>query len=146
MAVGKAWAAGKLDKPFDKPYYEQPDIQPKVSALVFYLKKEFPKQPLHHRLTALWASYELPFLLSAEEKKQLVAEVLSVQETDGETDPCGMPTFANKHCDARGFRGRSGQCARDMLCGGMVGRVYLDRSLRGGNPQVAGQGFRGTCD
>src|SRR5262249_3699355 len=38
-----------------KDYQEQAAVQSKVAALKQYLKAQYPKQPLHHRVTALWA-------------------------------------------------------------------------------------------
>ena len=66
-----------------KNYYEQPDIQPKLAALKKYLTSQFAKEPLHHRVLALWASSRLPDLLSTEQKTVLVEELLAIQEADG---------------------------------------------------------------
>jgi squalene-hopene/tetraprenyl-beta-curcumene cyclase len=66
-----------------KKYFDGADVQAKVAALTKYLKSQFPNQPLHHRVTSLWASSRLPGILTDEDKKQLVKELLSVQEPDG---------------------------------------------------------------
>jgi squalene-hopene/tetraprenyl-beta-curcumene cyclase len=66
-----------------KNYSDRADVQPKVAALTKYLKTQFPNQPLHHRVMGLWASSRLPGILTDEDKKQLIKELLSVQEPDG---------------------------------------------------------------
>jgi squalene-hopene/tetraprenyl-beta-curcumene cyclase len=66
-----------------KDYFTQADIQPKVAALVKYLKNQFPNQPLHNQAMCLWASSRLPGILSEQETKKLIDELLNVQESDG---------------------------------------------------------------
>jgi squalene-hopene/tetraprenyl-beta-curcumene cyclase len=66
-----------------KNYSDRADVQPKVAALTKYLKSQFSIQPLHHRVMGLWASSRLPGILTDEHKKQLIKELLSVQEADG---------------------------------------------------------------
>ncbi|HMF18118.1 MAG TPA: prenyltransferase/squalene oxidase repeat-containing protein [Gemmataceae bacterium] len=73
LAVGKA----------GKGYYDQPNIRTNVDALKKFLNTQYAHQPLHHRLTVLWASSALPGILTAANQKKLVAEIHSVQETDG---------------------------------------------------------------
>jgi squalene-hopene/tetraprenyl-beta-curcumene cyclase len=66
-----------------KNYAGNADVQAKVAALTNYLKTHFPKQPLHHRVVGLWASSSLPGILAEDDKKQLIKEILAVQEADG---------------------------------------------------------------
>jgi squalene-hopene/tetraprenyl-beta-curcumene cyclase len=64
-------------------YCQQADVRPKVAALKQYLRTQFANQPLHHRVVALWASSRLPDLLTAPERKALLEELVSTQESDG---------------------------------------------------------------
>ncbi len=69
LAVGSAPAA----------YRDRPEVKP----LLAYLDRAQSGQPLHNRLTRLWASTRLPAALSAAERRALIAEVWSKQEPDG---------------------------------------------------------------
>ncbi|MCI0641993.1 MAG: terpene cyclase/mutase family protein [Gemmataceae bacterium] len=64
-------------------HYKQATVQPKVAALKSYLREAFPGQSLHNRTMALWASSRLPDALTAEHKKKLIDELLTIQESDG---------------------------------------------------------------
>ena len=66
-----------------KNYYSQAEIQTKLAALRNYLKTESARQPLHHRVLSLWASTELPGILTPQEQQQLIAELRGAQESDG---------------------------------------------------------------
>ncbi len=66
-----------------KDYYEHTAVQPKVAALKQYLKAQFPQQPLHHRVTALWAASRLPGILDEVDRQKLIDELLKLQEADG---------------------------------------------------------------
>jgi squalene-hopene/tetraprenyl-beta-curcumene cyclase len=73
VAVGRA----------GKSYYEGADVRAKVAALEAYLRAQYPSQPLHHRVVALWASSRLPGVLTEETKQKLIEELLNNQEADG---------------------------------------------------------------
>jgi squalene-hopene/tetraprenyl-beta-curcumene cyclase len=73
LAVGKA----------GKDYCIQPELQPKLAALKYYLNDQFSTQPLHHRVLALWATAKLPGALSEHNKANLIEELISIQEPDG---------------------------------------------------------------
>jgi squalene-hopene/tetraprenyl-beta-curcumene cyclase len=64
-------------------YQSRPQIQGSLQLLRDYLAREYPAQPLHHRLILLWASTKLPGLLEAGRRQSLVAEVLRAQNPDG---------------------------------------------------------------
>jgi squalene-hopene/tetraprenyl-beta-curcumene cyclase len=64
-------------------YQSRPQIQDSLQLLRDYLAREYPAQPLHHRLILLWASAKLPGLLEAGRRQSLVAEVLRAQNPDG---------------------------------------------------------------
>jgi squalene-hopene/tetraprenyl-beta-curcumene cyclase len=66
-----------------KDYFDQPGVQPKVTALKKYLRTQLPDQPLHHRVVALWASSRLPDVFAAEDRTKLVEEIHNAQELDG---------------------------------------------------------------
>jgi squalene-hopene/tetraprenyl-beta-curcumene cyclase len=84
-----------------KDYYEQPDLREKVAALKKYLATQSANQPLHHRVVSLWASSRLPGILTAEEQKKLVEELLSVQEADG---GWSLPKLGRKAPGAGGWK------------------------------------------
>ena len=64
-------------------YRKLPEVRERVAALVEYLRRELPSQPLHKRLTLLWASKGLPEALPAASRKSIVAEAWRKQESDG---------------------------------------------------------------
>jgi squalene-hopene/tetraprenyl-beta-curcumene cyclase len=64
-------------------YQSRPQIHDSLQRLRDYLAREYPAQPLHHRLILLWASTKLPGLLDAGRRQSLVAEVLRTQNPDG---------------------------------------------------------------
>jgi len=66
-----------------KSYYEQAELQSKLSALKGYLKTQYVSQPLHHRVLGLWATCKLPGVLTDEDKQKLIEELLNIQEADG---------------------------------------------------------------
>jgi squalene-hopene/tetraprenyl-beta-curcumene cyclase len=66
-----------------KDYYDQRALQTKVAALKKYLRTQHSDQPLHHRLTVLWASARFPDILSSADRKKLLEEIRNIQEEDG---------------------------------------------------------------
>ena len=60
-----------------KDYYYQEDVKPKVAALKGYLVSQYAHQRLHHRMVALWASSKLPGILAAQDRENLIDEILS---------------------------------------------------------------------
>jgi len=54
-----------------------------IRELTSYLRREFPNQPLHNRLFALWASAKLPGIVDRGERKSLVRDLMKAQEADG---------------------------------------------------------------
>src|SRR5262249_11203238 len=66
-----------------KDYYDQANVRANVAALKKYLKTQSANQPLHHRAVALWASSRLPGILTEQERKELIEELLGAQEANG---------------------------------------------------------------
>jgi len=64
-------------------YRDQPEIRKHIAALTDYLRREQQAQPLHNRLTLLWASSKLPAALPESMRKPLIDEVLRKQQADG---------------------------------------------------------------
>ena len=64
-------------------YRQRPEVNRSVGLLVGYLSSHQKNQPLHHRLTLTWASKHLRGILSTEETKRILDEILSKQEADG---------------------------------------------------------------
>jgi hypothetical protein len=64
-------------------YANDPKIQPNLTLLREYLKREAPNQPLINRITLLWASAKMPGLMTEAEKKSLAAELYAKQHEDG---------------------------------------------------------------
>ncbi|MDZ4802398.1 MAG: hypothetical protein SGI92_29915 [Bryobacteraceae bacterium] len=64
-------------------YRARPDIRPRVKALTAYLRREAAMQPLHNRLTALWASTKLPEAMSAPDRKALLEALWKARQPDG---------------------------------------------------------------
>jgi len=72
-----AIAAGSAPKEY------QASVQDEVKMLSEYLQREQAGQSLLNRVVLLWASTKLPALLTADQKKQIVAELLGKQQEDG---------------------------------------------------------------
>jgi squalene-hopene/tetraprenyl-beta-curcumene cyclase len=66
-----------------KNYPKYADVQEKMAALRKYLQTRFPVQPLHHRILALWASSVFEGVLSPEQRRNLIQEILDTQDSDG---------------------------------------------------------------
>jgi hypothetical protein len=73
LAAGKAPAS----------YRERPDVRNHLSLLRGYIGREVGRQPVIHRVVSLWASTGVPDLLTPEEKKSIIDEILSSQQSDG---------------------------------------------------------------
>lgn len=64
-------------------YAGDPKIQPNLTLLRGYLKREEPSQPLINKITLLWAAAKMPGLMTEPEKKALAAELYTKQREDG---------------------------------------------------------------
>jgi squalene-hopene/tetraprenyl-beta-curcumene cyclase len=64
-------------------YRDQPEVRKRVAALTEYLQREQQAQPLHNRLTLLWASSKLPSALPEAMRRPLIDEILRKQQADG---------------------------------------------------------------
>ncbi len=64
-------------------YRASPDVQNRLKLLANYLRRESSRQPLIHRVVALWAATKLPELLAPEQKKSIIENVLGKQQSDG---------------------------------------------------------------
>jgi hypothetical protein len=64
-------------------YRDQPEIRQRIADLTGYLQREQQAQPLHNRLTLLWASSKLPAALPAPMRKPILDEILRKQQADG---------------------------------------------------------------
>ena len=64
-------------------YADEPGVQPHLQRLREYLRRQYAAQPLINQVYVLWASAEVPGLLSAEERKTLIQQIESLQQSDG---------------------------------------------------------------
>jgi len=64
-------------------YADDAKIQPNLTLLRDYLKREEPDQPLINKITLLWASAKMPGLMTEPEKKALASELYAKQRDDG---------------------------------------------------------------
>jgi squalene-hopene/tetraprenyl-beta-curcumene cyclase len=64
-------------------YADDPKIQSNLTLLRAYLKREYGNQPLINKIALLWASANLPGLMTEPEKKALAAEIFAKQHSDG---------------------------------------------------------------
>jgi squalene-hopene/tetraprenyl-beta-curcumene cyclase len=64
-------------------YRARPEVRPQMNDLLAYLERAQAGQPLHNRLSLLWASSRLPAVLPADARRALIAEVWRKQEPDG---------------------------------------------------------------
>jgi squalene-hopene/tetraprenyl-beta-curcumene cyclase len=64
-------------------YRRRAEVREHVASLVSYFQAELPNQPLHNRLSLLWASTKWPEVLPDHARHSLIAETLKKQEADG---------------------------------------------------------------
>lgn len=64
-------------------YRDRWEIRERVSALTDYLQREQQDQPLHNRLTVVWASSKLPSALPEPMRRSIIDEALRKQQEDG---------------------------------------------------------------
>jgi hypothetical protein len=63
-------------------YADDPKIQPNLTLLRAYLHREYPDQPMINKIALLWASANLPGLMTEPEKKTLAQEIFAKQQPD----------------------------------------------------------------
>jgi squalene-hopene/tetraprenyl-beta-curcumene cyclase len=66
-----------------RPYADDPAIAPHLARLKAYLHTPSTRRPLHDDLALLWASSANRDVLSAEQRRALIDDVLARQEPDG---------------------------------------------------------------
>jgi hypothetical protein len=64
-------------------YQSAPAVQPQLTLLRSYLRREYAAQPIMNKLILLWTSTKLPGLMTAAEQKDLTKDVLALQQPDG---------------------------------------------------------------
>ena len=64
-------------------YSSDPAIKPNIAALNDYLRRESSAQSPIQRVNLLWASIQLPGLLTSAQQQAIVDEILARQHTDG---------------------------------------------------------------
>jgi squalene-hopene/tetraprenyl-beta-curcumene cyclase len=64
-------------------YAQEPAVRPHVQHLVEYLRRQYPSQPLINQLYVLWASPQIPQLLSGPERNALIQQIKRLQGSDG---------------------------------------------------------------
>jgi hypothetical protein len=64
-------------------YRDRPEIRERLVDLTRYLQREQQAQPLHNRLTLLWASSKFPAAMPRAMRRPLVDEILRKQQADG---------------------------------------------------------------
>jgi squalene-hopene/tetraprenyl-beta-curcumene cyclase len=64
-------------------YRNESKIAENLTALHGYLRRQYDAQPLLNKIVVLWASTQAPDLLSAAQRKDLIAEIYRLQREDG---------------------------------------------------------------
>lgn len=64
-------------------YHSSPDIQKQTQLLIGYLNRDYTHQSLLNRTVLLWASTKLPGILTSEQQKSIVRELVNQQHADG---------------------------------------------------------------
>jgi squalene-hopene/tetraprenyl-beta-curcumene cyclase len=75
-------------------YAAAPEIQGNLKALRAYFQREHGKVSLLNQLTGLWASGELPDLLTVEQRQGTIAATFALQQSDGGWSTSSLGTFA----------------------------------------------------
>lgn len=64
-------------------YRNSPEIKENISRLAGYLNRAYGRQSAINRVTLLWASAELPGLITRQRQQAIVKEILDAQRPDG---------------------------------------------------------------
>lgn len=64
-------------------YRSSPEIEGNISRLSGYLNREYSHQSAINRVTLLWASTELPGLITEERRESIMKDILGAQRPDG---------------------------------------------------------------
>ncbi len=64
-------------------YGHNPDVVGHLAALRFYLTSHYQAQPLLNKIVVLWASAQMPGLLTPAQRKKLVMDIYGNQNADG---------------------------------------------------------------
>jgi hypothetical protein len=64
-------------------YRSSPTIQPGLEALRSFLESGFASQPRNNLVFLLWASAKMPGLLTPEQQKSIITDILALQHEDG---------------------------------------------------------------
>ncbi len=64
-------------------YLKRPEVKEQLTEMSDYLRVNFSKQIIHHRLAALWGSAYLPNIVSASDRKSTLEELWRSQNPDG---------------------------------------------------------------
>src|SRR5262249_35715085 len=64
-------------------YRDQPEVRERIAALTAYLQQEWKSQPLHNRITLLWASSKLTEAMTKTMRQETIAELWKKQQPDG---------------------------------------------------------------
>jgi hypothetical protein len=64
-------------------YRNDPAIASHLSLLTSYITSHYAAQPLLNKIVALWAAKSFPALLTADQRRDLVADLLRLQRPDG---------------------------------------------------------------
>jgi squalene-hopene/tetraprenyl-beta-curcumene cyclase len=83
-------------------YQSKPEIQNNVDLLREYLIREYRGQPLLNKIYLLWASTEMPGLLTPDQEKSLVRQILDQQRADGGWNLYGL-TWSWTHLHLSSF-------------------------------------------
>ena len=75
------WRFRSVRLPADMPMSQR--FSRTCNCLREYLRRQYAAQPLINQVYVLWASSEVPDLLSAEERKTLIQQIESLQQSDG---------------------------------------------------------------
>ena len=64
-------------------YTRRPELREQIEEMSEYLRSRFHEQIIHHRLAALWASSNLPGIVSGSDRESTLAELWRTQNDDG---------------------------------------------------------------
>jgi squalene-hopene/tetraprenyl-beta-curcumene cyclase len=64
-------------------YRSSAAIQPGLQALREFLRRGYDNQPRNNRVFLLWASAKIPGILTSEQRKSIISDILTLQRDDG---------------------------------------------------------------
>jgi len=96
-------------------YASAPDVRDHLKLLAAYFQRNFDSQSLMNRIYALWASAKVPDVLTADQRKSVVSDLLAKQRPDGGWNTASLVVSTWKRKDDTPFDANSDGYATGLV-------------------------------